>query len=502
MKWRKQMVRHAVLYESQSRDTVWTKLKADLGESPGARAYESMLSSGLFRGDTGALHFVGTLNGADGDTRYSIQVFPKYMDTGDGEQLPGTEQMRLLQKVIQKSGHFNDYENTAKFDTQRYNQDRKRVGRDELAEWLMNDYIGNGAFAIREKHTTRLPRGSIRWNRTILKTTPAIDGDDSVYLSPIRSYVRRNDQLLLSDIHRCAVHEAIEYLGAAEAGVQEPVYRAEYLGRLREYVPLIRSFQRVVFTQRDITLLRCLETWCLEESRYYRMPIGTVSFELVWEDVLRSVFGHRGLDQKVGFGAPQYNILGRPYALNGDSIPDGLNFWTDKESGELRFLILDGKYYLGRVRDSATVTNLPGYKDVAKQIDYFETLRSIYGLNPGCGKNVFILPWWNIPGAEGIKDQAAAPLCGGRLEVRYIGYAVKPKAVDPIKGILKNLGHDLPAGAASESGTVHLIQIDPDSLYRVYLSNDAVQEKAASELWNYIQDSFFGNKCGRTPMAQ
>lgn len=496
------MVKHAVLYEGQDRGKVLTKLQANLGESPGARAYESMLDSGLFRGDSGALHFVGTLNGADRDTRYSVQVFPKYMDARDGGQAPDAEQMRLLQKVIEKSGHFNDYENTAKFDTRRYNPNRKRVGRDELAEWLVNDYIGNGAFAIREKHTTRLPRGSIRWNRTILKTTPAIDGDDSVYLSPIRSYVRRNDQLLLSDIHRCAVYEALEYLGAAEKGVQEPVYRAEYLGRLKEYVPLIHSFQRVVFTQRDITLLRCLEAWCLEESRYYRMPIGTVSFELVWEDVLRGVFGHCELDQKVGFGAPRYFILDKRYDLNGDSIPDGLNFW--KENGALRFLVLDGKYYLGSVRDSSTVTGLPGYKDVAKQIDYFETLQSVYGLTAECGKNAFIFPWWNIPGVEGMEDCPAERLCEGRLRVRYAGWAAKPGPIGSIRQILEGLGHNLPSPAeeTAESGIVHLIQIDPESLYRVYLSGGAVQEKAASELWRYIQDSFSENKCEGTPAAR
>jgi hypothetical protein len=111
-------------------------------------------------------------------------------------------------------------------------------------------------------------RGRIAWNRTIMKTVPIIDNDEVAYVAPISIYVSRNDKILLSDIHRCAVKEAMDDLSDDTATIVEPLYREEMLGHLKQYVSVIRNYQRFGFTERDIMLLRYLEAWCLYESNY------------------------------------------------------------------------------------------------------------------------------------------------------------------------------------------------------------------------------------------
>jgi hypothetical protein len=313
--------------------------------------------------------------------------------------------------------------------------------------------------------------------------------------------VSRNDKILLSDIHRCAVKEAMDDLSDDTATIVEPLYREEMLGHLKQYVSVIRNYQRFGFTERDIMLLRYLEAWCLYESNYYLKPIGTVSFELVWEDVLRGVFGHEKLSGKVGFGSPVYHIRKKnddgksygEYVINGDSIPDVMNFWMN-ETEEFRFILIDGKYYLGQVENN-DIYGVPGYKDVAKQIDYFNTLQTVYGLNADCGKNVFILPEWNgLCNVDFEKDGD-----NNKSIIRYVGYVEKPKINDVINDVIKDVIKD-DEGVKDEilknqnkennntKDKVHLIQVKPDELYQIFLNGVNSTADYANMLWDLIDN--------------
>lgn len=319
----------------------------------------------LRKNGEGTLRFVGTFQFKKDDYCLHGCVLPKYLNFGEErpEFSAASAAMVNIRRAIEKTGQL--YADLAKFDPNQRHVRQAEVSQYELAKWLVGDYEKNGVFTIRERRQNRSGRGRTAWNRTILKTTPVIDNDEVAYLSPISIHVSRNDKVILSDIHRCAVKEAMDYLGEEAALTVEPLYREEFLGHLDQFTSVIRSFQRLVFTERDILLLRYLEAWCSHCSNFYNKPIGTVSFELVWEDVLRSVFGHKALHDKIGFGSPVYNICGQKYGLDGDSIPDVMNFW--KTDSGYRFLLIDGKYYLGETNQhSHTAVKLPGYKDIAK----------------------------------------------------------------------------------------------------------------------------------------
>lgn len=429
----------------------------------------------------GGLRFVGTFHIKTKEYCLRVCALPKYLNCGERlDYSTACNTMITIRRVIEKSNHLFNYDvSEAEFDPYRRQTKYNTVSRYDLAKWLVSDYEKNGIFAVRERRQTRSNRGRIAWNRTILKTTPVIDEDEVAYLAPISVYVSQNDKLLLSDIHRCAVKEAMEDLGEEASMTIEPLYREELRGHLDQFASVIRNYQRLVFTERDIMLLRYLEAWCLHESAYYNRPVGTVSFELVWEDVLRGVFGHKGLDGKVGFGAPVYHIGGKKYELDGDSIPDVMNFWKADE--KTRFLLVDGKYYLGSVEGNK-VKNLPGYKDIAKQIDYYETLCKVYGLNVDCGQNVFVQPRWDALCRKDFSEQDG-------LALRYVGYVRKPGKNPVIGKIVGDFTTEKP-----QMDKVHLVQMEPEKLYRLFLSGVSAPEKYADILWEYISTNSCGEK--------
>ncbi len=483
-----------VIYESDRDRTIRNRIFSQFPEVPDelidrTEVYDTLitylLQNSMFRGkndgeNNNGLRFVGSFTICMQECKILVYALPKYL-CGIEDSLQNPDRyMFNIRRVIEKTGHLFDYEiSETDFNPYYYNREQTRVGRYDMARWILNDYELNGIFTVREKKTTRDRRGRIDWNRTILKTTPVIDGEDVAYTSPISRYITRNDRLLLSDIHRCVIKEVLDSLGEEASDVYEPIYREELLGHLAEYVSVIRSFQRLVFAERDIILLRYLEAWSLYESNYYLKPVGTVSFDLVWEDLLRDVFGHKELQEKIGFGSPVYHI-GKDYQLKGDSIPDAMNFW--RSGNEVRFLIIDGKYYRGIIVGDK-VEDLPGYKDVAKQIDYFDTLVNIYGLTTGCGKNVFVLPGWDgLCRSDFNKDLLPVP-------IRYVGYARKPSQRNDLKNIIEGLANKK-IETRTEKDKVFIIQVEPDKLYRVFLDGVSDTQSYAEKLWQFVEDNY------------
>ena len=68
--------------------------------------------------------------------------------------------------------------------------------------------------------------------------------------------------------------------------------------------------------------------------------------------------------------------------------------------------------------------DVPGYKDIAKQVDYYRTLKDEYGIPEGI--NAFVLPWYDMPGYEDISsDSEYKEREHDSYTYRWIGYASK-----------------------------------------------------------------------------
>ena len=91
------------------------------------------------------------------------------------------------------------------------------------------------------------------------------------------------------------------------------------------------------------------------------------------------------------FDKPEYHLIDdnendRIYTLNSNGIPDIIYI----NETERKFILLDAKYYLGRIRNDE-IAEMPMYKDISKQMYYFDTLCS-YGLEAGGSINAFVFP--------------------------------------------------------------------------------------------------------------
>lgn len=125
---------------------------------------------------------------------------------------------------------------------------------------------------------------------------------------------------------------------------------------------------------------------------------------------------------------------------------------------------------------------LPGYKDIAKQIDYFETLQSVYLLESCNGINVFILPWWNMNAA--MAEVKGDVLCD--MKIRHLGFARKPGQESTICSVLDSLGSEPKSEESKLTEVVHLVQIEPDSLYHRFLTNEDAGAATAA-IWEYCK---------------
>ncbi|SER13158.1 LlaJI restriction endonuclease [Lachnospiraceae bacterium NE2001] len=482
-------VERIYLFEKERWDECKVRIERSSDSSEiSTEIYNCFLKHDFFRVRKGVsyLRFVGIYHYHDEDNDVDIYCLPKYMNTGEEVDYERCScEMKKILRVIEETDHCRDFlHEYADFNPYRYKKEKNKISQINLAEWIVRDYCNDGLFYLKSTEHSGRRKGYVNWPRTVQKKTPIIIGKDVLYPDMIFSYKNKDYDGELTQIHRCVVAKSIELLRGLDDALDVviPEYDVALANNLFKSTSVVRRYQKSVFTNRDIALLRALEAWC-DSSNYYELPYGTVSFELVWEDVLRVVFGHKDLDGKVGFGAPIYCFHDKNYTLDGDSIPDGFNFWKEKD--EFRFIVIDGKYYLGTVNQKKVIVeDLPGYKDIAKQLDYMFTLLDVYGLDESEGKNVFVLPWWNIME----DDMKEFVLKEFSLDARYVGYARKPDREGKIMDIIqevrgKNSDYDKTKTIIkSEKSIIHLVQIKPDSLFECFFSKPD-SRKCANWLW-------------------
>lgn len=445
------------------------------------------------RGEDKGLCFVGSFHYTLCEQDFRFFVLPKYLKNTDAD----SASMPLVLSAISKTGHLHDFMDEVEFSESQRNSSEKKIDPHRLATWLVQDYNSNGIFFVREKRNSTQKKGRINWPKTISKKMPYLDGDDVFYEDPVYTSIIRNNQTLLSEIHRCAVKEALDYLGDSGRNFYTipPECDATMLGKPEQYVSLVHKFQRVVFSNRDISLLRALEAWCHHQSRYYKLPVGTVSFDKVWEDALRTVFGN--ISKNFTFGAPEYHLglkEGNPekFQVDNDGIPDIIRIF--KENNTPCFLLLDAKYYLGQIGSPSSkhktrlkkgyqwIEQFPGYKDIAKQVDYRRTLESKYNLRNGV--NAFVLPWYNIEELSVAPSAETTPPW-----VRYLGYATKGelnKEDDEISKLLNQLGAKAQTQTTDSTQRVLIIQIKPEWLFQE-LMHSSQNPQFSQDLWSLLK---------------
>lgn len=499
---------NVILYEGnywngKSEESIRAKINdsvEDISDNQLNIIFEYMVDNGLLsingKKESERLRFVGSFIKELKNCTISFYCFPKYLKQ---ERICNCRKMSDIIKVILRTNYAYDFLHSAEYVENESHTTSEKIACNKLATWLVADYSSNGVFCIKENRTSP-HKGKINWTRTISKKIPLMDGDDIVYANPIRKYIDHNDEMLLSKIHRTAVVEAIEYLRKCgeTVRVNEPDAEIDMKSKLVKYSGIVKKYQRIVFAEREIKLFRALEAWCNKYSKYYEKPIGTVSFELVWEDALREVFGN--IPKGFSFGAPEYRLgvdengAEKKQMVDNDSIPDIINIFKEDDNG--KFLLLDAKYYTGMIGSKTNskftlkegyqwIIGFPGYKDIAKQYDYYQTLVDEYGLSEGI--NAFIIPWYDVEGIDYMpknSDGYEKPEWA-----RYLGYAYKgdiDHEKDSVWQKMLEIGLDNKVKTSSEM-RILVVQVEPSWLYSVVINNDIKADDNAMKLWNYLK---------------
>lgn len=437
-----------------------------------------------------SLRFVGTFSVSEGKNEYCFYCFPKYMADTDVD----ISEMPLIIKAIELAQLTPAIPENAAFDPFVLNSQKSHMLRSELAEWLVNDYLCNGIINLKTKQTSLRDRGRTNWGKTISKFLPITDGRNFIYPKQLHSYYDTNEELLLSKIHCCVIAEAASFLkNSGDESINIPEHDVSLLRTLKQYVGFIQKTLNNLYEDRQIHAARAIMAWCSKYSEFYNKPIGTVSFELVWERCLRYVFDNVSEDRIKGdftFDKPEYHLIDNngkdnTYTLNSNGIPDIIYINKAKNN----FMLLDAKYYLGRIQDGKIV-EMPMYKDISKQMYYFDMLCS-YGLGAENSINAFVFPKHKI--CDGI-EWTNNDLDKGYKFIGYVKYA------DEQSNLLNQK-----FGLNKQSGTkdsILLIQIDPNSLFKLAVSNKNQDIKYINDFCEYLNTKVIHNTPEKAEIPQ
>lgn len=440
--------------------TQWAQLSGELSEALKAE----LAAQGFFSGT--AFCFVGLYYSAQENA--VIAGFPKYRLTPDTprEKRAVLDELSLIcrlaaraKQVLPSSPAFDDlFQPFALCGT---SQDTNPY---ELAVFLMQDYAENGLYMERTRQLRTDGIGHRSWNRTMQRMRPVFDREP-LYLKPVTVQSRRSYSEAVTPLHAYAVRQCaklLQPLGLFEqlllpddAPMMEPA------GDLKQYIPLLNATMNRTFSERELRLLRALRTWC-GLSPYHRVRFGVTAFERFWEYAAKEYFGNIA---RTGSGAPDYHMLTASggyerFIGTGQAIPDIL-YAGIAQDGTSGLAIFDAKYYTPRWDGQrGCVYGAPANSDIAKQIQYFHSLRQRCSEKTVRFGNAFLLPH---------------PL--GDQMYQYAGYATE--SGQQCQEILSRL----PGLKPSEAGRdlVLLYWVDPDRLWKACLEGEHIPSEEVFE---------------------
>lgn len=385
-------------------------------------------------------------------TKTVVIGFPKYLTTYSAPEILDHVNLicRVAAKIIPKS--------SLHFDNQFYPVHPQHVAHFsnpyDLAVFFLRDYAENGLYTERVRQVRTDGIGQRNWTKTMQRTTPIFDRTP-VYLHPITIKSRRKASDILTPLHAYVVSQCARLLQPLGLYTNLTLPAAPNLDHidLSQYVPVIISKMSQTFSDRELRLLRALRNWCTE-GPYNQTRLGVTSFEYLWEYATKQYFGNI---QHTRSSPPKYylNDSGTAYTGNGEAIPDILNAGTIGSSVPY-LAIFDAKYYCP-IFDVTTsqVYAAPPNSDIAKQIQYYYSLKSQY---PSAQfSNAFLIPG-NL----------------GYAMYHYIGYAVPN--TDWHEDISNKTRLPKATTGGSPADRVLLYQVDPSKLFHACLHNMHISE--------------------------
>lgn len=315
--------------------------------------------------------------------------------------------------------------------------------------YIIEDFLDRGSYYI-EKETlyAKSTSGKISWSRTIKNIKPAVSESGLAFLDFIIRKSRIQENQLITELHKYCVYKCFEIFGflytqfVPEKGL---IDEADISKNRKYYAQILQEKIDSTYLESNIELFENLLNFISSfdsESETKEAAYGTNCFQVVWENLVDSVFGNiaRTEKEKHFYPASSWNFPDEKPKKNAPLRPDTIMILetavaekcpeNPQNSDRRKCFIIDSKYYsytMLRKLDSEENESeqesvlvhgsIPGSDSIQKQITYAQYIdasiktfdserRAKYRFNPSNIFNVFILPANNM-----------------EEKLQYIGYA-------------------------------------------------------------------------------
>ena len=301
--------------------------------------------------------------------------------------------------------------------------------------YIIEDFLDRGSYYI-EKETlyAKSTNGKISWSRTIKNIKPAVSETGLAFLDFIIRESRIQENQLITELHKHCVYKCFEVFGflytpfIPEKGLLD---EADISKNRKYYAQVLQEKIDSTYLESNIELFENLLNFISSfdsESETKEAAYGTNCFQVVWENLVDSVFGNiaQAEKEKYFYPASRWNFTDRKSKNNAPLRPDTIMIAETAEAERCpenpqnndrrKCFIIDSKYYsytMLRKLDSEENENeqesvlvhgsIPGTDSIQKQITYAQYVdsdiktfdserREKFRFNPSDIFNVFILP--------------------------------------------------------------------------------------------------------------
>lgn len=340
-----------------------------------------------------------------------LKCFPKYL-------LNASEPKEELKTVLKVLERYNSKEQIVRM----WNESSESQSFNLLAVllFLLNDYYENGSYSNTEDIIESNGMGEILWEKTINETFTYLS-NGRPYYTDLQTKKRVNDDYdYFKRLHECLITVASKELAEADlldlfeiTGADLSDEEPDDFGDKEYILYRIEKELNVQFNTRKQLVLKAIYAYVdrrgsLTDIDCFSM-FGTNSFNLVWEDVCKTVFNNRLEDRLCDLPLPfalqpEYyaqekliDIIEKPLwtvtqkRAKDTLIPDLVSI--GKVGVDYTFAIFDAKYYNAVLEVDRIPQGQPGIESVTKQYLYQLAYRKFI-TDHGFDKviNCFLLP--------------------------------------------------------------------------------------------------------------
>ena len=352
-------------------------------------------------------HYVFTFVGIIDIFGIIIKCYPKYLVN---ESNP-VDKLKQVLKVIEK--YNSKYQIIHMFNE---TNDSRMFNLLAVYLFLIFDYYDNGTYNSSEDIVESNGSGEILWDKTINETFSMISGGRPYYIDLQTKKRINNDYDFFKRLHECILTKASNELQQADLlelfEINEVDLSDEILDDFgdKDYILYrIEKELNIQFNTRKQRILKAIYTYINQSGSLSDVDcislFGTNSFNLVWEDVCKSIFGNqldmplsmlalpKPLNEKYNRDSKLIEIIEKPkWTATGLCSKETLKPDLITISGS-DFLIIDAKYYCATLEKGAVPSGQPGIESITKQYLYqlaYKDFINDHGFSSV--RNCFVMP--------------------------------------------------------------------------------------------------------------